>query len=165
MVFFWTLVTFVPLLAFVAGVLFAPARTLAAAERFFASRKAALALTAAGWLWTAYECDTVGIDVFDSLLLKAQTGGVFVWVLAAVLVYLTFIWMPKNLSCRALMGIFMLMPAEAFKVTRRLVPPAGQFSWAQVLVAALYLYAVVGMYGMFYPWRIEKTVRWLCRRR
>ena len=29
---------------------------------------AAKILTAAAWFWTAYECDTIGIDVFDMLL-------------------------------------------------------------------------------------------------
>ena len=27
--------------------------------------KVAMALTAVAWFWTAYECDTIGIDVFD----------------------------------------------------------------------------------------------------
>ena len=30
--------------------------------------KLAMVLTAIGWFWTAYECDTIGIDVFDMLL-------------------------------------------------------------------------------------------------
>ena len=160
MVVFWTLLTVVPAAVFVAG-LVAFRRPLAAVcERFFASRPAAIGLTTVGWLWTAYECETIGVDVFDMLLFRAQTHGVFVWVLAVVLIYLTVIWMPKNLPCRALMGIFMLMPAEAFKTTRLLVPQHG-FAPVQLLVGLLYVYAVIGMYGMFYPWRIEKAVRFL----
>ena len=30
--------------------------------------KLAMVLTAIAWFWTAYECDTIGIDVFDMLL-------------------------------------------------------------------------------------------------
>ena len=44
--------------------------------------KLAMALTAIAWFWTAYECDTIGIDVFD-MLLKRFPGQV--WIMAAVL--------------------------------------------------------------------------------
>ena len=120
--------------------------------------KLAMVLTAVAWLWTAYECDTIGIDVFDAILLKQATGGVFVWVLAAVLTYLTIIWMPKHLLTRSVMGLFMLMPAELFKITRPLLPESG-FAPVQIVVAVAYVLAVVGMFGMFYPWRIEAALR------
>lgn len=160
MVWFWSLATIAPLAALIAAWIFARARLLVGAERFFASRAAAIVLTILGWFWTAYECDTIGIDVFD-MLLKRFPGQL--WVMAAVLSVLTVKWMPRNLSCRALMGIFMLMPAQALKATRPLLPASG-FSMVQLWVAVIYLYAIVGMYGMFYPWRIEKAVRWLCKR-
>jgi len=115
-------------------------------------------LVVIAWYWTAYECATVGIDVFDMILLKAQTNGVFVWALAAVLSYLTIIWMPKNLLTRAIMGIFMLIPAELFKVTRPLVPDSG-FAPIQIVVVIAYILAIIGMYGMFYPWRIEAVLK------
>ena len=117
--------------------------------------KIAMVLTAIGWFWTAYECDTIGIDVFD-MLLKRFPGQV--WIMAAVLSYLTIIWMPKNLLTRAIMGIFMLIPAELFKVTRPLVPDSG-FAPVQIVVVIAYVLAVIGMYGMFYPWRIEAALK------
>jgi len=115
-------------------------------------------LVVIAWFWTAYECDTIGIDVFDMVLLKAQTNGVFVWALAAVLSYLTIIWMPKNLLTRAIMGIFMLIPAELFKVTRPMLPDSG-FAPVQIVVVITYVLAIIGMYGMFYPWRIEAALK------
>ena len=115
-------------------------------------------LTVIAWFWTAYECDTIGIDVFDMVLLKAQTNGVFVWTLAAVLSYLTIIWMPKHLLTRAIMGIFMLIPAELFKVTRPMLPDSG-FAPVQIVVVIAYVLAIIGMYGMFYPWRIEAALK------
>ena len=127
-------------------------------------RRLAAVLTAVGWFWTAYECDTIGIDVFDMLLLKAQTGGIFVWVLAAVLTYLTIIWMPKNLLTRSVMGIFMLIPAELFKITRPMLPDGG-FAPVQIVVAFAYVLAIIGMYGMFYPWRIETALKWILRKK
>lgn len=160
MVWFWALVTVLPLAALVVGILVSPQKTLALGERFFASRPAALVLTVVGWAWTAYECDTIGIDVFDRFL-KRFPGEL--WILAAVLAFLTFVWMTKNLSVRALCGIFMLLPAEALKATRALVPASG-FAAVQLLVAVIYFYAVVGMYGMFYPWRLETALRKLCKR-
>ena len=120
----------------------------------------AMVLTAIAWFWAAYECDTIGIDVFD-MLLKRFPGQL--WVMAAVLTWLTIIWMPKNLLTRSIMGVFMLIPAELFKVTRPLLPESG-FAPVQIIVAVAYVLAVIGMYGMFYPWRIEAALRWLFRR-
>ena len=122
--------------------------------------KAAMVLTAIGWFWTAYECHTIGIDVFD-MLLKRFPGQV--WIMAAVLTYLTIIWMPKHLLTRSVMGIFMLIPAELFKLTRPMLPESG-FAPVQIVVAVAYLLAIVGMYGMFYPWRIETALKWILRK-
>lgn len=124
-------------------------------------RVLAAVFTVIAWFWTAYECDTIGIDVFD-MLLKRFPGQL--WIMAGVLSYLTVIWMPQNLLTRALMGIFMLIPAELFKFTRPILPESG-FAPVQIVVAIAYVLAIIGMYGMFYPWRIEKAVKWLCARR
>lgn len=157
MMVFWSLVLSLPLLAFGGASLAKPSCAKRFEEWFRTSRAVAAALTVFAWLWTAYECSTIGIDVFDMVLLKQPTGGVFVWVLAAVLSYLTAIWMPANLSVRALTGILMLIPAELFKTTRLLLPESG-FAPVQIVVAAAYVAAIAGMYGMFYPWRLEKAL-------
>lgn len=154
---FWWIVLGLPVLALAAGIVFFRDFTYRLAVKFENSRAAAAVLTTIAWFWTARECDIIGIDVFD-MLLKRFPGQL--WVMAAVLSYLTFIWMPKNLPVRALTGIFMLVPASLFRTTRLLVPESG-FSSVQILVALGYLYAVVGMYGMFYPWRIEKALHFL----
>lgn len=156
MIVFWGLVLGLPLLALGGAFALFPAKSRTFADWFAASKACAGALTAAGWFWTAYECDTIGIDVFDMILLKEKTGGFFVWVLAAVLTYLVIVWMPKNLSVRALSGILMLIPAELFKTTRLLVPESG-FAPVHFFVVTAYVGAIVGMYGMFYPWRVEKA--------
>ena len=89
------------------------------------------------------------------MLLKRFPGEV--WILAAVLSYLTFMWMPKNLPVRALTGLLMLLPAELFKTTHAYRPPVGTwFAAVDVFVYVAYAGALVGMYGMFYPWRLEK---------
>ena len=115
-------------------------------------------LTVIAWFWTAYECDTIGIDVFDAVLLKNATGGWFVWILAAVLSYLTIIWMPKHLLTRSICALMMLLPGEVFKVTRPMLPD-GEFAPVQVVVALMYVFAIIGMYGMFYPWKIEEKLK------
>ena len=122
--------------------------------------KLAMALTAIAWFWTAYECNTIGIDVFD-MLLKRFPGQL--WIMAAVLTYLTIVWMPKNLLTRSVMGIFMLIPAELFKFTRPLIPESG-FAPVQIVVAIAYILAIIGMYGMFYPWRIEALLKRIFRK-
>ena len=118
-------------------------------------------LVAVAWFWTAYECDTIGIDVFD-MLLKRFPGQL--WIMAAVLTYLTIIWMPRNLLTRSVMGIFMLIPAELFRFTRPLLPESG-FAPVQIVVAIASVLAVIGMYGMFYPWRIEAVLKRILRRK
>ena len=118
-------------------------------------------LVAVGWFWTAWECETIGIDVFD-MLLKRFPGQL--WLMAAVLTYLTVIWMPKNLLTRAVSGIFMLIPAELFKLTRPILPESG-FAPVHIVVALAYVLAVIGMYGMFYPWRIEAALKWIFRKK
>lgn len=119
-----------------------------------------MVLTAIAWFWTAYECDTIGIDVFDMLLKRFPFQ---LWIMAAVLTYLTVIWMPKHLFTRAIMGLFMLIPAELFKFTRPILPESG-FAPVHLLVALAYALAIVGMYGMFYPWRIEAVLQRLLKR-
>ena len=157
MITFWGLILGCPLLAFGGAVVFSTGRTVRFVEWFERSRPCAWVLAAVAWLWTAYECSTIGIDVFDAVLLREKTGGVFVWVLAVALVYLTVQWMPKNLPVRALAGILMLIPAELFKTTRLLVPASG-FAAVHVFVLTAYVGAIVGMYGMFYPWRVERAL-------
>ena len=111
-------------------------------------------LVVVAWFWTAYECNTIGIDVFDMLLKRFQGQ---LWIMAVVLSYLTIIWMPRNLLTRAVMGIFMLIPAEVLPLVRPHVPESG-FAPIQILVGVVYVLAVIGMYGMFYPWRIESVL-------
>ena len=148
----WGLILSVPLLAY--GILLAgsPAKVRAFNQWFEASRHVAAVLTVVAWFWTAYELDTIGIDVFDAIL-KRFTGEV--WFLAALLSYLTYIWMPKNLSVRALTALLMLFPASLFRTTRLLLPESGA-GIVHVFIVFAYIAAVVGMYGMFYPWRLEK---------
>lgn len=124
-------------------------------------RIAAIVITFIAWMWTAYECDTMGIAAFDRFL-KFFPGQL--WIMAGVLSYLTCIWMPQNLLTRSIMGIFMLIPAELFKFTRPLLPESG-FAPIQLLVGLAYILAIIGMYGMFYPWRIEKALKFIfCRK-
>ena len=43
--------------------------------------------------------------------------------------------------------------------------PDSGFAPVQSVVAVAYLLAIVGMYGMFYPWRIEKALALVFRRK
>lgn len=151
---FWGLILGIPLLAFGGALVFFPQALKKASMFFRSSRAVAAVLTVSAWFWTAYECDNIGIDVFDAVT-KRFPGEL--WILAAVLSYLTFVWMPKNLPVRALCGLLMLAPAELFPVTHAFRPEQGvAFAPIDVVVATGYLCAIAGMYGMFYPWRLEK---------
>jgi hypothetical protein len=70
--------------------------------------------------------------------------------------------MPQNLSVRALTGILMLIPAALFRSTRPLLPECGPAT-VHVFVVTGYIGAIIGMYGMFYPWRLETAVAWIKR--
>ena len=154
MIAFWGFALGLPLLAFGGVLAFAPASVRRFTVWYRTSGAVAGVLTVAAWFWTAYECSIIGIDFFDKLL-KRFPGEV--WILAAVLSYLTIIWMPRNLPVRALTGILMLLPAELFKTTHMYRPPAGTwFAAVDLFVYVAYAGAIVGMYGMFYPWRLEK---------
>ena len=110
-------------------------------------------LCAVGWVWTAYECHTIGIDVFDKFL---KAFPMELPILAIVLTILTCWWMPNLLPLRGVSAIFMLFPAEMFPAIR-----LCDTSWRLTLVVFAYVCIVVGMYGMFYPWRLRQALAWL----
>jgi len=122
-------------------------------------RAAGQALCAAAWLWTAYEIDTIGIEVFDRIVRRlwffsSDIPGM-VWILAIILTVLTCLWMDNLLSLRAVSALFMLFPAELFPAVR-----LCDTSWRLTLVVFAYVCAVVGMFGMFYPWHLRRALAW-----
>ncbi len=150
----WGLLLGIPLLAFGGVACLSPKLFQRFTRWFRLSVSVAACLTAVAWFWTAWECDNLGIEAIDRFI-KAFPGEI--WILATVLVPLTIAWMPKNLPVRALSGILMLLPALLFRTTRLYRPPAGTwFSPVDIFVYTAYIGIVIGMYGMFYPWRLEK---------
>ena len=156
---FWFFVLGVPLFGYGLFTVLKPqmaARFLQALPR---NRAAGQALCAAAWLWTAYEVDTIGIEVFDRIVrrlwfLSSDIPGM-VWILAIVLTVLTCLWMDNLLSLRALSALFMLFPAELFPAVRQC-----DTSWRLTLVVFAYVCAVIGMFGMFYPWHLRRALTW-----
>lgn len=148
----WFFLLGLPLLAYgIASIAFTDL-TAKAIVAFPRNRLAGRVLCAAAWFWTAYECDTIGVDVFD-MILKRFPGEV--WILALVLTVLTCLWMENLLPIRAVCGLFMLFPAELFPAVRLCATP-----WRTTLVAFAYVCAVIGMVGMFYPWHIRRAIAW-----
>ena len=136
--------------------LFALLFTARAAEQCVAFPRNTIAgwiLCAVGWVWTAYECHTIGIDVFDKFL---KAFPFELPILAVVLTVLTCWWMPNLLPIRGVSALFMLFPAEMFPVIRLCDTP-----WRLTLVVFAYVCIIIGMYGMFYPWRIRQALAWL----
>lgn len=154
---YWFFLLGFPLLAFGAFAVTRPSAMSAALVAFPRNRIAAIVLCAFAWLFTAYELDTIGIEVFDRFL-KVFPGQL--WIMAAVLTVLTCWWMPNLLSIRAVCALFMLFPAELFPVIR--LEPT---SWRLALVIFAYLCAITGMFGMFYPWRIRQALAWISSNR
>ena len=157
---FWFFVLGLPLALFGAFALVRPA----AASRFLVAfprhAPSGVVLCALGWLGTAYEVDTIGIEVFDRIVrrfwfLQNDVPGA-VWILAVILTVLTCLWMSNLLPIRGLAAIFMLFPAELFPAIRLCETP-----WRLTLVVFAYLCAMAGMLGMFYPWRIRQALAWL----
>ena len=151
---YWGLMLALPFLAFGGTVLVSRDAANRFSNWFENNRIVAAVLTVIAWFWAAYECHIIGISAFDSLLKKFPFQ---LWIMAAVLSYLTIIWMPKNLSVRALTGLMMLMPASLFRTTHAYRPPAGTlFDPVDIFIYVAYIIIIIGMYGMFYPWRAEK---------
>ena len=156
---FWFFALGVPL--FVYG-LFTVVRPQLATRLLLAfprNRVAGCVLCAAAWLWTAYEIDTIGIEVFDRIVrrlwfLSSDIPGM-VWILAIILTILTCLWMDNLLSLRAISALFMLFPAELFPAVRLCDTP-----WRITLVVFAYVCAVIGMFGMFYPWHLRRALAW-----
>lgn len=160
---FWCFMLGVPLLAYGLLSLVCPTRVAAGQVAFPRNKLAGWILCAAGWAFTAYEVDTIGIDVFDRIVQRlwflpsAIPGAVWIWMV--VLTVLTCWWMPNLLPLRGVSAIFMLFPAELFPCVR-----LCDTSWRLVLVVFAYLCAIAGMYGMFYPWRIRQLLAWQSER-
>ena len=148
----WFFILGVPLLAYGAFSVARPAATARALVAFPRNRLAGWILCAVGWLGTAYELDTIGIEVFDRYL-KAFPGEL--WILAVVLAVLTCWWMENLLPIRGVAAIFMLFPAELFPVIR-----LEETQWRLALVVLAYVCAGTGMFAMFYPWRIRQLLAW-----
>ena len=177
MIIFWSLLFAVPLLG--CGILSAlsPDKAGRGFAAFAASRSAAIALTLIAWAWTAWEVAIFDVNIVGDLLgglshgpfapvvALLSLGFEYFWALTPFLAYLTIIWMEKNLPVRALSGILMLIPSELFKTTRHYLPADGGFAPVHILIVAAYIGAVIGMYGMFYPWRIEKAAAFIFSRR
>ena len=123
------------------------------------NRVAGQVLCAAAWLWTAYEIDTIGIEVFDRIVRRlwffsSDIPGM-VWILAIILTVLTCLWMENLLTLRSLSALFMLFPAELFPAVRLCNTP-----WRITLVVFAYVCAAIGMFGMFYPWHLRRALTW-----
>ena len=153
---FWFFLLGIPLAALGFTAVFRPSLAAKAMVAFPRNRVAAVVLCALGWLGTAYELDTIGIEVFDRFL---KAFPFELWILAFVLTVLTCWWMPNLLPIRGLSAIFMLFPAELFPVIR--LEPT---QWRLVLVVIAYICIIAGMFGMFYPWRIRQFLAWLAEK-
>lgn len=156
---FWFFILGLPVLAYGLFCSLAPTKAATGQLVFARHKMAGNILCALGWLFTAYEVDTIGIDVFDQIvrrlwfLPKEIPGAVWIW--AVVLTVLTCLWMPNLLPIRGLSAIFMLFPAELFPVIRLCETPLRL-----ALVVFAYFCAIVGMYAMFYPWKIRQFMSW-----
>ena len=172
MITFWGFLLGLPILAFGGAMIVSPSKSSVLISRFETSRLAALVLTTVAWIWTTYEILNFGANIFAEFangsgfppirwILSALAFAFdHFWALTPVLIYLAYIWMPKNLSVRALTGILMLFPAALFRTTRHHLPTTG-FSTIHVFVVTAYLAAIIGMYGMFYPWRLETALGYI----
>ena len=156
---FWFFVLGVPLFGYGLFTVVRPQMATRFLQTFPRNRVAGAVLCAAAWLWTAYEIDTIGIEVFDRIVRRlwffsSDIPGM-VWILAVFLTVLTCLWMENLLSLRALSALFMLFPAELFPAVR-----LCDTSWRLALVVFAYVCAVIGMIGMFYPWHLRRALTW-----
>lgn len=154
---FWFFMLGIPLAAYGLFAVLVPSAAAKGLVAFPRSRPAGVVLCALAWLGTAYELDNIGIEVFDRFL---KAFPFELWILAAVLTFLTCWWMSNLLPIRGVAAIFMLFPAELFPAIR-----LEDSQWRLTLVVFAYACAITGMFAMFYPWRIRQALAWLASSR
>ncbi len=174
MITLWGFLLGLPILALGGVVCVSPEKVRAQLIALKNQKLVIVALVSLAWIWAAYEIMTMGVNIFREffvgvpLLSRLMAVLAFLYdhfyLLVPILVFLTVIWMPQSLAMRALTGLLMLLPAELFKTTRFLVPDAG-FAAVHVFVVTAYVGAILGMYGMFYPWQLEKALNRILVRR
>ena len=150
---YWFFALGIPLAAYGLFAVLRPSVAGRALVAFPRNRPAGVSLCAIAWFFTAYELDTIGIEIFDRFL---KAFPFELWLLAIVLTVLTCWWMANLLPIRGAAAIFMLFPAELFPVIR--LEPT---QWRLALVVFAYICATAGMFGMFYPWRIRQALAWI----
>jgi len=156
---FWFLALGIPLFGYGLFTVLKPDSAARFLQVFPRHKLAGWILCAVAWAWTAYEIDTIGIEVFDRIVrrlwfFQSDIPGM-VWILAVLLTVLTCLWMENLLTIRAMCAIFMLFPAELFPAVR-----LCESAWRLTLVVFAYVCAVIGMVGMFYPWHIRRALAW-----
>ena len=156
---FWFLALGIPLFGYGLFTVLKPDPAARFLQVFPRHKMAGWILCAVAWAWTAYEIDTIGIEVFDRIVrrlwfFQSDIPGM-VWILAVLLTVLTCLWMENLLTIRAMCAIFMLFPAELFPAVR-----LCESAWRLTLVVFAYVCAVIGMVGMFYPWHIRRALAW-----
>ena len=157
---FWFLVFGLPLLFGGAAFLAVPSKAAEFLRAFPRNRFAGVFLCAIAWFWTGHEIDALGIDVIDRIVqrlwfLPSPIPGA-VWIWAIVLTFLTCWWMENLLPVRAVCAFFMLFPGDMFPDIR-----LCETQWRLTLVVFAYAVCIVGMWGMFYPWRLRQGMTWL----
>ncbi len=161
---FWFFVLGIPLLGYGLFTVLKQESATRFLLAFPRNKEAGWVLCGAAWAWTAYEIDTIGIEVFDRIVrrlwfFQSDIPGM-VWILAIILTVLTCLWMENLLSIRALCALFMLFPAELFPAVR-----LCDTSWRLALVIFAYICAIIGMFGMFYPWHLRRALTWRAAKR
>ena len=156
---FWFLALGIPLFGYGLFTVLKPDPAARFLQVFPRHKMAGWILCAVAWAWTAYEIDTIGIEVFDRIVrrlwfFQSDIPGM-VWILAVLLTVLTCLWMENLLTIRSMCAIFMLFPAELFPAVR-----LCESAWRLTLVVFAYVCAVIGMVGMFYPWHIRRALAW-----
>ena len=156
---FWFLALGIPLFGYGLFTVLKPDPAARFLQVFPRHKLAGWILCAVAWAWTAYEIDTIGIEVFDRIVrrlwfFQSDIPGM-VWILAVLLTVLTCLWMENLLTIREMCAIFMLFPAELFPAVR-----LCESAWRLTLVVFAYVCAVIGMVGMFYPWHIRRALAW-----
>ncbi len=157
---FWFFVLGLPLFAAGAAFLLAPAKSGEFLRAFPRNRFAGWLLCAIAWFWTGYEIDALGIEVIHRIVQKLWflpspiPGAVWLW--AIVLTFLTCWWMENLLPVRAMCAFAMLFPGDMFPIIR-----LCDTNWRLTLVVFAYAVCIVGMWGMFYPWRLRQGMAWL----
>ena len=133
--------------------LLAPERAASYAKAFPRSKACDWILSAIALLWAAALVFSLPIDFLARIRVPVMA-------LIIISIPLCWYWMPDLLGSRAIGGLLVLLPAPVLQIAR-----FCDSSWRLVIIVLMYVFAILGMTLILYPYHLRDALSWLGAKR